>query len=307
MANGGYGGFLPSDGTPNSWLTGTSLKMLVGYPVDGSSLGDTNIATGNMYQTSPQPYPLSLATEPVDDQQVYVAPWFLSYPGNSGGPLYVQFDGYFYPAGVYLGTLYNGSLPYASAVRGIDSNVVNLITLAQSQGDLGTNNTGGGVITIRPDQAVSASHPGYMQWRLGPPAALRAGAGWRLSGDTAYSAATNYTRAILSTNPITVEFRSIPGWILPSDQSVSVSPDQITSYNAFYTVVSPVLTADPVLGIGIMGTTGTVYRLESRSSLRSGNWQPVSTNTITSSGFNPLLTPSAANQSATFYRAVWLP
>ncbi len=47
--------------------------------------------------------------------------WFLSYPGNSGGPLYVQLNGYYYPAGVYLGTL-NGQ----SVVRGIDSSVTNL-------------------------------------------------------------------------------------------------------------------------------------------------------------------------------------
>ena len=39
VANGGYGGWLPSDATPNLWLTSTAEKMLVGYPVDGSSLG----------------------------------------------------------------------------------------------------------------------------------------------------------------------------------------------------------------------------------------------------------------------------
>ena len=134
VAGGGYGGYLPSDTVPNSWLTGTSQKMLVGYPVDGSLFGDASIVPGVMYQAGPQPYPLSLATDPVANQQVYLAPWFLSYPGNSGGPLYVQFNGYYYPAGVYLGTLYNGVVPYASLVRGIDSNVVNLITWAQALG-----------------------------------------------------------------------------------------------------------------------------------------------------------------------------
>ena len=89
---GGYGGYLPSDAVPNSWLTSTSQKMLVGYPVDGSVFGDASIVPGVMYQIGPQPYPLSLATDPVADQQVYTAPWFLSYPGNSGGPLYVQYQ-----------------------------------------------------------------------------------------------------------------------------------------------------------------------------------------------------------------------
>ncbi|MEI9963010.1 MAG: hypothetical protein WDM76_18400 [Limisphaerales bacterium] len=62
MAGGGYGGYLPSDATPNPWLTGSSLKMLVGYPVDGSQFGNASIVPGMMYQTDPQPYPLSLAT-----------------------------------------------------------------------------------------------------------------------------------------------------------------------------------------------------------------------------------------------------
>src|SRR5262249_22710434 len=157
-----------------------------GYPVDGSIFGDTNILPGVMYQTDPQPYPLSLANDPVNDQQVYIAPWFLSYPGNSGGPLYVQFNGYYYPAGIYLGTLYNGAQPYASLVRAIDSNVVSLITLASTQGDNGTNGTGGGVITIIPNQAISSNNPAFIQWQLQPPAVLRAGAGWRVHGDSSY-------------------------------------------------------------------------------------------------------------------------
>src|SRR5207248_2860857 len=110
---------------PNSWLTSTALKMLVGYPVDGSLFGDATIIPGVMYQTDPQPYPLSQSPDPVANQQVYTANWFLSYPGNSGGPLYVQFNGYFYPAAIYLGTINNGG--YQSVVRAIDSSVVNLI------------------------------------------------------------------------------------------------------------------------------------------------------------------------------------
>src|SRR6266702_6999285 len=94
-------------------------------------------------------------TDPIEGQQVYVAPWFLSYPGNSGGPLYVQYNGYYYPAAVYLGTLYNGAEPYASLVRAIDTNVVRLITLAAALGDSGTNNDGG-VIRFNPDSSISA-------------------------------------------------------------------------------------------------------------------------------------------------------
>ncbi len=306
VAGGGYGGYLPSDAVPNPWLTGSSLKMLVGYPVDGSEFGNAAIAPGQMYQIDSQPYSFSLATDPVADQQVYTANWFLGYPGNSGGPVYAQLNGYYYPAGVYLGTLYNGITPYASAVRAIDSNVVNLITLAATQGSTGTNHTGGGVITIVPNQAISALNPGYVQFKLAPPAAVAAGAGWKLSGDAAYSSASNYTRAVLSTNTFSVQFKPIAGWNLPTNQAVIVSPGVLITNTAFYSVTNPLLVGDGASGLGITGTTGTVYRLERRTSLASGSWLPVSTNTIISNGFNLLLPKPATNGSVNFYRAVWL-
>jgi hypothetical protein len=85
-----------------------------------------------MYEIGPQPYPFTQSTDPVANQQIYTANSFLSYPGNSGGLLYVQLSGYYYhPAGVYLGTLYNGVVPYASLVRVIDGTVVNLFINAQ--------------------------------------------------------------------------------------------------------------------------------------------------------------------------------
>jgi sugar lactone lactonase YvrE len=303
---GGYGGYLPSDASPNPWLTGTSLKMLVGYPVDGSQFENTTIVPGEMYQTDPQPYPLTLATDPVADQQVYTASWFLSYPGNSGGPLYVQYNGYYYPAGVYLGSLYNGTTPYASAVRAIDSDVVNLITNAAILGDTGTNYAGGGVITFIPNQAISTNHPGYLQFQLAPPAAVLAGAAWELQGDPAWSTATNYVRAVTTTNTIVVEFKLTAGWNLPTNQTVTVEPGQTATPTAFYTVTNPVLVAGYSVGLGITGTTGTVYQLERRTNLTSGSWLPVSTNTILTTGFNLLLPQPATNGNAFFYRAVWL-
>jgi hypothetical protein len=303
VAGGGYGSYLSSDESPNPWLTGNSLKMLVGYPVDGSLFGDASIIPGVMYQTQPQPYALGPDIEP----EVYTAPWFLSYPGNSGGPVYAQFNGYYYPAGVYLGTLYNGVTPYASAVRAIGSDVVNLIADAALLGDSGTNHTGGGVITIIPNQAISAATPGYLQFQLGPPAAVAAGAGWRLQGDSVYSSATNYVRAVTTTNPVVVQFKPINGWNLPTNQAVTVEPEQFTIItNVLYTVSNPVLVANSS-GIGITGTTGTAYQIERSSSLASGIWVPVSTNTITTNGFNLVLSYTTTNSPAIFYRALWLP
>jgi hypothetical protein len=280
--------------------------MLVGYPVDGSQFGDASIVPGAMYQSQPQPYPLSLATDPVANQQVYTATWLLSYPGNSGGPFYVQYNGYYYPAGVYLGTLYNGTVPYASLVRGIDSNVVNLIKQAASLGDAGTNNTGGGVITIIPSQSLSAIHPAYVQVQLGPALVMQGGAGWRLHGDPAYGSAVNYTRAV-TTNGATIEFKPVNGWDSPTNQAVGLAVDQLNMVsNAFYTFHPPVLTLGPASGLGISGPTGATYRLEYRPALSQGQWVALQTNTL-GPGVNRLLSWPPTNGSAGFYRAVWLP
>jgi hypothetical protein len=303
VANGSYGGWLPSDASPNSWLTSTAEKMLVGYPVDGSQFGFTNIVNGEMYEIGPQPYPLSQATDPVADQQVYTASWMLGYPGNSGGPLYVEYNGYYYPAGVYLGTLFNGIVPQASAVRAIDSNVVNLITLAASLGDSGTNNSGGGVITIIPSQATSLNNPGYLILQLGPPAAVQAGAAWELAGQPAnyYSTANPSLQEITSTNALTVQFKPIPGWNLPTNRSVTVVPGVILTNVANYTVTNPLLTLDLVNGLRISGTTNTAYQLQSNSTL-TGTWIPFKTNTLTNFGFNLITNKPRPG----FYRALWL-
>ncbi len=300
VAGGGYGGYLPSDEVPNQWLAGTAEKMLVGYPVDGSQFGFANIVPGTMYQIGPQPYPLTLENEFVTGQQeVYAANWFLSYPGNSGGPLYVQLNGYYYPAGVYLGTL-NGQ----SVVRAIDSSVTNLIGLAATLGDSGPNNNGGGVLNIIPNQTLSVGNPGYLQMQLAPPSAVQAGAAWLLQPGTTYSSLTNFTQVIYTTNAVSLQFRPIPGWDLPTNQSVVVVPGIISHPTAFYTVFSPKLIFS-AQGIGLTGTTNTTYRIEKTTSLKNPVWTGLTTNTIISPGFN-LVVAKTNIPTTTFYRAVWL-
>ena len=298
VARGGYGGYLASDVTPNPWLTGSNLKMLVGYPVDGSYYGQT-VQPGTMYATTAQPTALALSSN-----NVYSASWFLSYPGNSGGPLYVLFNGYYYPAAVYLGSLGSGQNT-VSVVRAINSEVVNLINLAASEGDSGTNFTGGGVITLVAG-SLSAGNPAYLQVRLAPPAAVSAGAGWRLHGDSTYGTAANYTR-VITTNGATVEFKPVSGWNPPAAQSIQISAGTVNVItNLSYTVVPPWLVVDPVHGLALTGATGTTYRIEYRTSLVAGSWLPLKTNTL-GAGVNTLLPWPLTNGPAAFYRVVWLP
>jgi hypothetical protein len=268
VAEGSYGGYLSSDVMPNSWLTSKEDKLLVGYPVDGSQFGFTNIVNGQMYRIGPDPYPLYQAVDPLADQQVYTAPWMLGYPGNSGGPLYVRFDGYYYPAGVYLGTLFTGVVPFASAVRAIDSNVVNLITLAATMGDSGTNNSGGGVIIII-STGVSSSHPAYLFMTLGPSAAVAAGAAWEFTGQPAkdYLSAGQSVQELSSSAVIGLQFLPISGWNLPSAQTVTLGAGD-NSYTASYTVAVEWATPTPIT----YGTALTSQQLNAVAPITTGSY-----------------------------------
>jgi hypothetical protein len=284
--------------------------MLVGYPVDGSLFGQV-VQPGTMYVTPVQPdsRPFTLVTN-----QTYATSWFLSYPGNSGGPVYVSvpYSGgsYYFPAAMYVGTLYSqGS--YQSVVRAIDSTVVNLINLAASEGDTGTNNTGGGVITI-----TTGGGSGLLAWLqvpIGPAGAVAAGAAWRVydGPTTNWSTGPTYTYALTNGQVVTLEFKPIPGWNLPTNNAVQITLGQLTTILATYTPVStppapPVLTFNPASGLGITGTAGATFRLEYRASLVSGQWLPLKTNTL-GPGLNLLLPWPPTNGPAAFYRAVWLP
>jgi hypothetical protein len=311
VANGGYGGYLPSDAPTNTWLTSTAEKMLVGYPVDGSMFQVPGVVPGQMYEIGPQPYPLSQATDPVADQQVYTASWFLGYPGNSGGPLYVQYDGYYYPAGVYLGTLFNGTVPYASAVRAIDSNVVNLITNAQAVVKGGTNNSGGGVIDVIPGQGI-AGNPGLVEVTIAPPAAARAGGAWKFSNlsDADYSSANPSALAVSSTNAVALQFKPIPGWSLPTNRSVSVSAGSVTSLTAAYTPAGPLIQTATRSGNSLVITWSAVsnqmYQIQFTPNLTPTNWTALP-GTITATGNTATISQPIGNNSQRFYRVVQLP
>ncbi len=300
-ARGGYGGYLASDVVPNPYLTGGNLKMLVGYPVDGSAFGQT-VQPGLMYATPSSAVPTALVQNSND---VYTGSWFLSYPGNSGGPFYVQFNGYYYPAGVYLGTLGSGA-GSVSLVRAINSGVVNMINLAASEGDAGTNNTGGGVLTLIAGQGLSAALPAYVQVSLGPPAAVQAGAGWRLQGDASYGTASNYTRSVTTTNGAKLEFKPLSGWNPPAGQTIQLVAGSLTIIsNQLYTIQPPSLVLDKMNGLRVTGPVGVSNRVDFRTNLYTGQWLPLRTNVL-GAGFTPVLPWPPTNTSAAYYRAVLL-
>jgi hypothetical protein len=303
---GGYGGYLASDTAPNQWLSSLQLKMLVGYPVDGSVFGQT-VQAGSMYYTSPISSLFAQQTN-----QVYATGSLLSYPGNSGGPLYVQFtNGTYYPAAVYLGTVGSGQ-GSQTVVRAIDSEVVNLMTLAAALGDSGTNNSGGGAITIIPSLAVSQSHPGYLVIQLGPPAAVQAGAAWELAGQSTsyYSTANPSLQEITTTNAAALQFRPILGWNVPTNRSVTVFPGVIVTNIALYTSASPIFSSASLSGNHLVMTfgagTGQNYALDRSTNLTA--WTPLVTNTVPGGGtLNFSDTPTTNSSKSVFYRARLVP
>lgn len=262
-ARGGYGGYLTSEAEANEWLQSSRLKMLVGYPLDGTASGYGGVVAGRMHATPAINYAFTR-----EAGRVFTTPGFLSFPGNSGGPLYVlHTNNTYHPAAVYLGTL--GS---ASVVRAIDSEVVNLINLAANMGDAGTNFSGGGVTTIIPGPGGGSTLSGYLRIRLGPPAALAAGASWRVQGDPGYATDPAATRPLPVGTNVTVEFKPAPGWTTPASRSVRIVGGQITVIDAAYPPArAATLRLDSPTRLVLSGPPGTSWRLEYRP-----DWNPES-------------------------------
>jgi hypothetical protein len=273
VAGGGHGGYLPSDEAPNTWLSSTARKMLVGYPVDGSQFG-ADLVPGRMYQTEPQPFPLSPAPDPVPGRQkVYLAPWLLSYPGSSGGPFYVELNDYFCPAGVCLGTVFSGERPYASVVRAIDSEVVDLIEQAAALGDRGTNTTSGSFIRIhrRSDELPY----GLLRVTISPEAALSAGAGWRLEGESETDFRSDNSQAYsIPVGVYPIEFRTPVGYLSPTNWLLAVvNGGATTEIPAVFTPL-PRLTFSLTSGLLVAGGAGWKCEIQYTSSLsKPSEWQ----------------------------------
>jgi alpha-tubulin suppressor-like RCC1 family protein len=163
----------------------------------------------------------------------------------------------------------------------------------------------GGVITISVGPGGSGQLA-YVTAHIGPAEALAAGGGWWATGMSDWSSASNYVATFGLGGSTTVNFKSIPGWNTPPSQNIILTLGQVVNISAIYTPTPPTLSFTPSLGLGITGTTGTIYRIEYRTNLSNGSWLPLKTNTL-GSGFNSILPWPATNGPAAFYRAVWLP
>ncbi len=309
---GGYGGFVTSDDPVNGWLTSPNLKLVAGYPIEGTAQDGSPITAGKLYQIPP--FNDAFQLEPTglqEDSRVYSSTSFAEFPGNSGAAVCVNYNSKFYPAAVYLGG------QSSSMVRSIDSNVVQIINLAEIFGNQGGNNTGGGVIHVNTGRSTSGSVTGYVQVLLGPPSAIAAGAAWRVgsNGDVFLSKYRQFNtntdpldlRAVASRGFFTVEYKDIPGFYAPPTQTVSMVVGMNVDVTANYTAWPARLFINPT-SLSITGTHGTAYRIEYQNPLNpAGAWSMQHTGVVISNsttGIVPGTPPTSSGQR--FYRALWL-
>lgn len=218
-ARGGYSGFLASDLDNNEFLLSSANMILSGYPVDGVP----GSALGRMHATPAGPVVFTRGfgrTFATDDLQ--------GVGGMSGGPLCVQHEnGAYYPAAIYLGGTNQ------TVVRAIDSDVIDLFNRAETSGDGGDNNVGGGITHTSVVTLGSPGQPGALRVLIEPQAARDAGAGWGLLPEVPQRlSGTQRTR--LAPGTYKLAFSSIDGFDPPEVQSVGIEGGQLATITYRY-------------------------------------------------------------------------
>jgi len=217
---GGFSGFLASDAEPNEFLTSTSLKTLVGYPVNGVSTANQ----GRMHATAPATATMTLALG-----RTYRTSQIRGMGGMFGGPFCVQKDGgAFYPAGVFVG----GTTQ--SLIRAIDGNMIDLFTRAEVSGNGGDNNTGGGITHSSFTSIGTASQPGALKINILPEAAISAGR-WSISPETTLRT-SGAQKGNLAPGTYVIKFNTVAGFQVPAQQRITISGGQLS--NLTYTFES---------------------------------------------------------------------
>jgi hypothetical protein len=292
---GGYGGFVASDSDANEWLHSTRPKMLVGYP-----LNPNNSAQHGQLHATPQTNASFQQLYP--DKRVYANEALQSFPGNSGGPLYVQADdGHFYPAAVYLGG-YSRVL-----VRAIDKDAVCLINSAEQSSHGGGHHVGGGVALWDIGDNQKIYDPGLFGVFI-EPAAIKDIAGWRVKRrrtDGSVDRSDYYKSGEFvyptENGEFIVEFQRVTGWGTPTNRIGLAQINHIIRATNQYV---PLLMTNPTrLNAGafqffVQGITGRAYIIEAATDLPNFAPLDIVTNDTGTAAFIDALQPPTRR----FYR-----
>ncbi|WP_226895457.1 putative Ig domain-containing protein [Luteolibacter marinus] len=234
VGRGGFSGYLASDSSTNEFLASDAMKTLAGYPVDGIPEADLD----RMHATPPMNVSFAKAFG-----RTYTTPDIRASGGASGGPLCVLAEnGAYYPAAIYLGG--TGQ----TVVRAIDSEVVQLIGLADASSGDGVGVNGG-------SQAGTVAEPyptaelGGLKVVIEPAAARAAGAGWRISNQSPYLPSGGQLDD-LDPDAYQVSFPTLVGFVPPTAQPVTLEAGLLTTMTFVYeaVVAAPVITSAGAVG-----------------------------------------------------------
>jgi hypothetical protein len=223
---GGYSGFLASDTATNEFLTSAAPKVLAGYAVDGVATADQ----GRLFAT-----PAITAGFAQGYGRTHSSTALRGLGGMSGGPLFVEHQGHFYPAAVYLG----GTAE--TLVRAFDSQAINMFDRAALSGGDGENHTGGGVTRSETIVIPSATDRGAVEITIEPAAA--AAGGWRLRPEISYRASGSQLGS-LKPGTYILEFRPVAGYQTPAAETINITRNHLLRRTYAYGE----LNAPPVIG-----------------------------------------------------------
>jgi phosphodiesterase/alkaline phosphatase D-like protein len=235
---GGFSGYLASDATSNEFLLSDALKTMVGYPVDGITPENLN----RMHATPPLPVVFTKALD-----RTYTTGGIRGSGGASGGPLCVQHqNGIYYPAAIYLGGTRQ------MVVRSIDSDVAALVGFAELSAAASAGDSGGG-LTGDDVTGVPTPELGALEVMIEPANARAEGAGWRIQASAPYLPSGERLDS-LQPNSYTIQFASVPGFVTPTPQTVSIGAGLLRTVTFTYEAIvfPPVITSPEA----VTGTRG---------------------------------------------------
>jgi autotransporter-associated beta strand protein len=240
VGRGGFSGYVASDTSSNEFLLSSSLKTLVGYPIDGIPEADLD----RMHATPPANIAFTQAFG-----RTFTTPDIRSSGGASGAPLCVLSEnGAYYPAAIYLGG--TGQ----TVVRAIDSELVELISFADASSVDGVGVNGGSQL-LAVEEAYENPDLGALKVVIEPAAARNAGAGWRLSSQSPYLPSGSQL-SDLSPGEVTISFPALEGFVPPTPQSVTVAAGVLKTITFVYEqVVTPPLITSGGTASGSRGET----------------------------------------------------
>ncbi len=216
-ARGSFAGYLRTD-PQNDFLLAARRRILAGYPVENVA----EEANGVLHATDPN----VASTFTAVNEVVRSTADLRGFGGMSGGPLFVEESGAFYPAGVFLG----GTAQ--CLVRVIDSGAVDLINRGEISGNGGENNVGGGVTLVAPGVTSSPYAPTLLGCTLSPAEVVLQGAAWRIVGEETYR--PSGVRVAVKPGTYRLEFNPVAGYVTPDPKVLTLVQGQAaTSRNAY--------------------------------------------------------------------------